>query len=86
VTVRNGTVALALPKARRRRRKPPGPAFWWAFAWVVWDIGWAVFDVIAPPVHPMDVFCAAVMVAFLTWWPNHWAWFRRELRRWLEDE
>jgi hypothetical protein len=83
------SLSIALPRvrAKRKRRKPPRPEFWRAFRWVLWDVAFAVWDLVAIgwarwPVA-MACFAAVMIVDFAVFsWPR----FRRELDLWREDD
>lgn len=83
---------IALPRvhARRRKIKPPGPSFWRALAFVMWDLAFTVFDLfVAAPdgnsVEPwLGITCAGIMVTCLVVFD--WPRFRRELSKWKADQ
>jgi hypothetical protein len=80
-----GSIALPRLRVRRKRRKPPGPMFWWTLFNVVWCVAFTGFDLIMALLHhsALALAFAGFQAAFLTFW---WHLFRREWDRWRKDD
>lgn len=87
--------AFALPRVRAKRRKikPPGPLFWWALAWVVWDAAFATWDFTFTVLDARDgdytmAGLMALVGCAMVWLLVKWSWprFRRELAKWKADQ
>lgn len=84
--------ALPRLKVKRKRRKPPGPRFWWALRWLVWDVMFLGWDIVWGLMASEDgapflaglFFAMAVLQALACGF--FWKIFQAELRRWLDDE
>lgn len=79
-------------KTKRKKRKPPGPGFWRALGYLVYDlfwIGWCVFWLMRylNENKVVDIIiislCFPVFVLLLT--KRDWPQFKRELDAWLKD-
>jgi hypothetical protein len=75
--------AHALPRARRKRRKPPGPGFRRALGWVLFNAAFLLLDLIrvASGHTYVLIFASLQAVCLAYWWPT----FRREWERWRSD-
>jgi hypothetical protein len=84
-SVNVGSIALPRLRARRKRRKPPGPFFWWTLFNVIWCVAFTGFDLIEAFLRDLlfPLAFAGLQAAFLAYW---WRLFRREWERWRRDD
>lgn len=87
------SIALPRVRARLKRRKPPGPAFWRALAWVAWDVFWILWDVGAfingiakarPVFAAISIACGFLLALCLRYIDG--PRLVREWRRWMDDD
>lgn len=70
-------------KTKCKKRKPPGPWFWWYFFWVIYCAVISLCD-FTIWFSPLGFFAGLFVLALLAffWWPR----FMHELKAWRDDD